>query len=162
MQFSKVISFDFDSVKKRWIKILKSGKSDIQRVKEAGPMGIDSGALKDMIAIYSETSQQGHPVIIGYLNKNQLAKPGELRLFSTDPAGTLNYYLWFRNNGIEINGIGNFLTKFNELKAGFDLFVLEYNAHTHTGNLGAPTTPPLIPTTANIDGAKAMNIKTES
>lgn len=37
--------------------------------------------------------------------------------------------------------------KYEELKAQFDDLQSKFNAHFHTGNLGAPTTPPLPPNT---------------
>ena len=35
-----------------------------------------------MVAIFAETSNNSEAVIIGYINKNQVAGPGEKRIFS--------------------------------------------------------------------------------
>ena len=54
---------------------------------EAMPYGVDSNPIKDMVAVYSETTGKGETVIIGYLNKNLKAEVGEFRTFSTDSNG---------------------------------------------------------------------------
>lgn len=160
MDLVKVISAEVKDLKRK-IKFLRSGKSDVQTAPEAMPFGYDSHPVKDWIAVYSKTSQNGKTVVIGYINKQQLAGVGETRLFSTDADGVLKTYLHLKNDGTaEFNGSDDYMVRFNALKTGFDTFVTEFNAHTHTGNLGAPTTPPTVPSTASIDNSKLDKIKT--
>ena len=118
MQLVKVLSSSYDKAKKRLIKLTRFGKSDTQTAMEAMPFGLDSNPIKDMIAVYAATSETGKEVIIGYLNKNQLADAGELRLFSTDATGSLKANVWLKKDGtIELNGnsLGG-LTKTIELQ----------------------------------------------
>ena len=105
MNLVKVISTQYDSFQKRMIKVLRFGKSDVQTPHEAAPYGVDSNPIKDMVAVFSETLEKGKPVIVGYLNKNQLAEPGEIRHFSTDSNGNLKFYTWLKSDGtMEIGG----------------------------------------------------------
>lgn len=100
-----VFSSSFDSLKSRVIKFLRFGLNDTQTATEAVPFGMDSNPVKDMIAIYSETSTMGEAVIIGYINENQLADPGETRIFSTDSSGGLKTYIWLKADGkIQLGG----------------------------------------------------------
>lgn len=72
---------------------------------ECSPFGDDANPLKDMDAIFCETEVGGEPVIIGYIQKDRLAKPGEKRIFSLDDEGLLSNDIWLKNNGtIEIGG----------------------------------------------------------
>ena len=59
MNLVKVISSEIDNTKRRIVKFLRYGKSDVQTSFEAMPFGIDSSPTKDMIAIYAPTGENG-------------------------------------------------------------------------------------------------------
>jgi hypothetical protein len=173
----KVISTAIESGV-RFIKYLRFGRSDVQESREAMPWGIDSNPIENAVAIYAPTGEKGKAVIIGYINRQQLADVGENRIYSTDSSGEESFYLHFKNDGTaEFGGDADFLARFNELKAGFDelksdfnSLVTAYNSHIHitTATVGATPTPGVIsPTTstgststASIDAAKINEIKT--
>jgi len=171
----KVISTEFDKLKHRIVKVLGLGSRDVQTGKEASPFGIDSNPVKDMIAIYAQTSVKGKTFVIGYLNVNQLAAVGEIRLFSTDKEGDLKISVWLKNDGtIEIGGNTKNMVRYQELESGFNALkedhnklVDAFNAHMHaTAATGPPSTPtpgigiPAQPSTADISGSKIDEIKT--
>jgi hypothetical protein len=161
-----------DAATRRLIKVLRFGKSDVQTPFDVSPFGIDGHAIKDMIAVYSETGEKGKAVIVGYINKNKLAGVGELRLFSTDQNGSEKFYVWLKNDGfLELGGAQNFAVKFNELKTEFNSLkeshnnlLTEYIAHVHTGGTISGSTGTTVstqtPNAANIDNAKNEKIKT--
>lgn len=157
---TKVISNSIKSAT-RFVKFLRMGKSDVQECRQVAPYGDDSSPIKGMAAIYAKTGEVGKPVIIGYVNKNQIADVGEKRIFSTDADGNVQMFLHLKNDGTaEFGGDADFMVRYNELKIGFDQLQKEFNAHTHTGNSGSPTTAPLVPSTADISAAKITEIKT--
>jgi hypothetical protein len=171
----KILSTEVDSMMRRVVKVLRFGKSDTQTPFETGPFGYDSNCPKDFIAVYAPSSMKGEPVIIGYINKNQMAEIGETRLYSTNTAGdTEKFYIWLRNTGeVEIGGDTNFAVKFNELKTEFNKLktnfnnhLTEYNAHLHSGGIltggltGVPSAPSAQTNSSNIDNAKNDKIKT--
>lgn len=163
MQIIKIISSEVDSFNRRVIKFLRFGKRDIQTSFDCAPCGIDANPIKDMVAIYSETTEKGKTVIIGYIKRQQLTAPGELRLYSTDAAGTLKFYTWLRANGtLELGGSTKHLTRFEELESGFNQLRSDFNSfltHVHGGS-GTPPAPPAVPSTASIATAKINEIKT--
>lgn len=158
-----VFSSSFDSLKSRVIKFLRFGLNDTQTATEAVPFGIDSNPVKDMIAIYSKTSTMGEAVIIGYINENQLADPGETRIFSTDSSGGLKTYIWLKADGkIQLGGTADNAVRFSKLEDGFNQLKSDFNnflTHVH-GTAGTPTTPPALPSTASISDAKIDEIQT--
>lgn len=168
---SKVLSTSIEKLS-RIVKILRYGKDDYLTCMEANAYGIDSNPIKDMVAVYAPSAEKGKAVIIGYINKNQKAAVGELRLFSTDADGVEKFYVWLKNDEtIEIGGTTNFAVKFNELKTEFNKlkqdhnnFLVEYKTHVHTGGtiMGStgPTTSTQTPNTSNIENAKNDKIKT--
>ena len=173
MNFVKVISSELDKVKRRIIKVLRFGRSDVRTSLEASPHGIDSVPVKDLIAIYSETGQDGDTVIIGYLNKNRLAEVGENRLFSTDENGVLSTFIWLKNDGtMEVGGDTDFMVRFSELETGFNQLksdlnslISTFNTHVHPGvTVGAASTLITVtletPSNADISNAKIQEIKT--
>lgn len=173
MNLVKTISTEINSLKQRVVKILRFGRNDVQTSFEASPYGIDSNPIKDMIAVYAPTTDKGETVIVGYINKNQKAGIGELRIFATDTNGIEKFYCWMKANGtMEIGGESNFAVKFNELKTEFNKlktdhnsFLTEYKLHTHAGVTvgGGSTAPPVstqLSNTSNIDNAKNDKIKT--
>lgn len=112
----KVISTDYDTFKKRIVKLLRLGRNDVQTALEVSPFGLDSNPLKDMIAVYSPTNEQGKTVLLGYLNKNQKAQVGEFRTFCVDSRGTQIFYTWLKNNGTyEIGGNNDNIVRYAKL-----------------------------------------------
>lgn len=112
----------------RFIKFLRMGKKDVQDCKESMPFGVDSVPIKDMIAVYANTSENGNPVIIGYLNKNQIADIGDYRTYSTDENGVVQTYIHLKNDGImEIGGTGDNMIRFTNTKAVTDEFKSDLN-----------------------------------
>lgn len=169
----KIISTEFDNLSRRVVKLLRLGRSDVQTSLEAGPYGVDSNPIKNMVALYIKTGEKGKTVIIGYINKNQQAAPGEHRIYSTDTAGVEKAYAWLRADGtIEINGdddnmvrYSELKTAFDELKSDFNALVTKYNAHVHPGVTAggastAPTTSSGSSSTADMSGAKIDEVKT--
>ena len=79
---------------------------------ECAPFGFDSNPVKDMTAVYADTSENGEPIIIGYINENQLADVGELRLYNSNKS-----YIWLKNDDtIELNGNSRTIVAFIDLK----------------------------------------------
>ena len=178
MNITKVISTTIERGR-RIIKVLRYGKSDVQTSYETAPFGVDSSPIKDMRAIYSPTAERGKSVIVGYINENQIAEDGEVRLFSVDSNGNLKAYTHLKKNGtIEINGSADNMVRysklavaFNELKADFNLHVSTFNAHFHdvatatavtpgVPGISTPTKTPSTPSTANISPSKIDDVKT--
>lgn len=138
----------------RTIKVSRYGKDDIVTGLEAMPYGDDSNPIAGMDAVYLELSSRKNKVIVGYINKQQLSAVGEKRIFSTDADGNLKFYLWLHSDGTcEFNGKNNHLTQFEALETAFNQFRTDFNNHVHSSN----GTPPTIPSTADVSGAKLNN-----
>ena len=91
---------------------------------ECAPFGFDSNPVKDMTAVYADTSENGEPVIIGYINENQLSEVGELRLYNSEQG-----YIWIKNNNtIELNGDKRTIVAFQDLKTELENTIVKVNA----------------------------------
>lgn len=103
----------------RVVKILGLGNTALT-ADECAPFGIDSSPVQNMLAVYAETEEAGDQVLIGYLNKDVLAAPGETRLFSLDPSnGSLSFYAWLKNDGtMELGGNADNLVRYTALNDG--------------------------------------------
>jgi hypothetical protein len=146
--------------KQREIKVLQFGAKTAD---ECAPFGEDSNPLKDMIAVYAETAEVGEPVIIGYLNENQLAAVGEKRLYSLKPDGSLSFYTWLRNNGtMELGGNAHNLVRYEPLNNALQSLVNKINAElvkiqtglTAVGGVYAPA-----PVSVDVSASKINEIK---
>lgn len=101
LTFSKLKSSSIEQGK-RILKVLQFGA---KTAKEVGPFGFDSSAPENWTAIYGETSNKGESVIIGYINKNQLAEAGGSRMYALDSSGEVVGYVYARASGVlELNG----------------------------------------------------------
>jgi len=147
---------------KRILKFLQFGAKTSH---ESMPFGYDGNPLKDTVAIHSSTSANGENVIIGYINENQLANIGEVRLYSLDSKKSIKSVLWLKNDGtIELNGNTYCLTKYEPLESSIkqldqkinDELVKIATAIAGVGGAYVPT-----PISTDISQAKAKNIKTE-
>lgn len=173
----KLISNTIDILGRVVSKFLSMGKGDVQEVVTSGPFGVDSRAVKDMVAIHAQTSVSGESVVIGFINKDCLSQVGETRLFSTDENGELQQFIWLKNNGdIHFGGDAGNLTRFQELETGFNQLksdhnelVSEWNSFCASYVPGSPTTiglPPTLSTstvtssTASIEDSKIDKFKT--
>ena len=177
MNFVKIIETSIDSIGRRLPKFLRLGKSDVQECFQVSSFGDDSNPIKDMVAVYGQTSEIGKNVIIGYINKNQISEPGEKRIFSTNQNGEVVFFFHMKNDGTaELNGTGDNLVRFSQLESGFnelkgDLndMISKWNSFVTSYVPGSPSTVGLPPTlagqnvtasTANISGSKIDKIKT--
>ena len=161
MILTKVISTLIESGLRK-IKFFRFGKDDVNEVRESMPFGIDSNPLKDMIAIYSDTATKGKGVIIGYINKHQIADVGELRLYSADNSG-VKFFIHLKKDGTcEFNGNTDFLVKHTKLNLDLQQTINQLNLQltaiatgiTGVGGIYVPT-----PVTLDISDAKTDKIK---
>lgn len=170
-----VDSSSFDKLKRRIVKFLRMGRSDNRECIQIAPFGTDSNPIKGMKAVYIKTSLNGDSFLIGYLNVDQLAAPGEHRTYSTDADGNLKSYVWLHDDGTaDILGNTDNMVRFSEMKKAFDKLrgdhndlVNAFNSHMHaTAGSGAPSPPtpgngvPASPSDADISAAKIEEIKT--
>jgi hypothetical protein len=160
----------------RFVKFLRMGKSDVQECRQIAPYGMDSNPIENMVAIYSKTGEDGKNVIIGYVNKNQIADVGENRIFSTDSDGNVQFFLHLKNDGTaEFGGDSRTMVRyqelesaFNQLKSDFNAHVAAYNSHIHpfvgvasgAPSSTTPTASSVNPSSADISGAEIQEIKT--
>jgi hypothetical protein len=178
----KLISTAIESGK-RIIKVNGFGRVDTRTASEAMPYGIDSNPIAAMEAVYSDTSNNGQRIVIGYINTQQLSEVGEMRLFATDANGAEKTRVWLHADGtIELGGAGDagsntnhaaqfegLQTAFNKLRSDHNALVSAFNSHMHaTAGTGSPSVPtpipgsiPASPSAADITPAKLTNIKTE-
>lgn len=173
MNLVKVVSSTVSNALQK-VKFLRFGDGDVQEKKTVTPYGIDSNPIPEMIALYAETGVKGESVLVGFINKNAIAQPGELRFFSTDTAGVEKSYLYFKADGfVDFNGTNDNMVRFSKLKTGFDQLktdfnnlVTLFNAHQHLSTTpGNPTsTPTAIATssTATINSAKIRALRTSA
>ena len=172
IQLVKIISTTIDSANRRLVKFFRFGKDDVQEVLSASCVGDDSPPIENLRGIYVQTSQVGTPVLVGYINDNQLAQPGEKRIFATDQNGNAILHFYMKSDStIELGGTGNYAvkyneleTQFNELQTKFNSFVNSYNVHFHATNGATPAYPPLInpPSTSGADITLTKNSKIQT
>lgn len=163
--YTTTISTSIDNLKRRIIKILRFGKSDVQTSLEVGPYGIDSNPIKDMVAIYAESAIKGDTVIVGYITKNKIADIGELRLYSTDSTGIEKFYAWLKKDGtMEIGGSTHNMVRFTpldvELKAEANKINVELTKIAGVLNSLAPGSYTPTPITVDISASKINEVKT--
>lgn len=156
MNIVKVISTELNDLSQRFIKYLRFGRNDVQTSVEAMPYGTDANPIKDMVAIYAETGEKGETVILGYLNKSQLAAVGEHRIFSTDSGGVISTFIHLKNDGtMEVGGGSDFMVRYSALQTEFDEMKGKLNDHIANWNTfanayvaGSPSVVGLPPTAA--------------
>ena len=162
MYLVKIITSSVDDLARRLVKFYRLGLRDVQTSLTVAPYGDDSVPVKDMIAVYSETSTKGNTVIIGYINKNQLAAVGERRLFSTNENGDEKAYVWLKNSGnLELNGKADNVVRYSKLDNGLQAEVTKINAQlaaisTAIGLLGGSYV--VNPVDVDISGAKVDDV----
>lgn len=146
----------------RSLKVVQYGAKTAEVVSDFGD---DSAPLKDMIAIYGPTGESGEAVILGYLNKNQIAQPGEKRIFSLKPDKSLSFALHLKNDGTcEFGGNTDNAVRYTALNTALqaekDLINTELTKIAAAINALAPGSYTPTPITLNLIQAKIDEIKT--
>lgn len=159
----------------RFVKFLCMGKKDTREYRQISTHGIDSCPIKDRILVFADTGEIGKSVVIGYINKEQIADVGEIRVYSTDADGVEKIYLHLKNNGTaEFNGDADNMMRykpandgFEELKRDLNTMISRWNAFATAYAPGGPSvvgTPPtaitVSPSAAAITNSKIAEIKT--
>ena len=145
---------------KRIAKVVQFGP---KTVGVSAPFGDDSSPLKDMIAIHASTGEAGESVVIGYINKNQISQPGEKRIFSLAPDGSLSFSIHLKGDGTcEIGGAADNLVRYVPLNAGLQAQDTSINLEltkiaTAIASLGGTYAP--VPISTDISAAKINQIK---
>ena len=154
----------FESAVELGKRILKVQQFGAKSANEVAPFGVDANPIKGMTAIYAETSNNSETVVIGYINENQLANSGELRLYSVDENKTLKSFIWLKNDGtIDFNGNSYSSVRFEPLKQGINnkdnLINIELAKIATAINAIAPGSYVPGNITTNIDSAKNEDLK---
>ena len=120
------INSSFIEKGKRILKIIQFG---VKTAIEVSSFGDDSNPIENLTAIYSDTSENGESVILGYINENQLSKVGEKRIYSLKGDGSLSSYFWLKNDGsAELLGANDNLVRYEALNAKLQEEITKINA----------------------------------
>jgi len=158
--FSKVRDFVIENGKR----ILKVQEYGVKTAKVTANYGDDSQPLKNMTAIYSPTAVNSEPVIIGYINTNQVAQEGEKRIFSQSLDGSLSFAIHLKTNGTcEIGGSVDNAVRFSALEGSLTSSNIELNVELvkiQASILALGGSYAHEPVTINISSSKIDQIKT--
>lgn len=155
----------FSSIFENGKRIIKSkGMGDsAMTTKECYPFGFDSQALEGWTAVYAETSNRDEAVVVGYINKNQLAAAGESRMYAVGSSGEAVAFVHCKATGtLELNGnefeAVRFLPLDQALQAQNLLIIAELQKiATSIGLLGGSYIPGTV--TINIQPSKSPTVK---
>lgn len=152
--------------KLRTITAVLFGPNDVKNAPECGPAGYDGSPITGLTAIFAKTTRRGDTVFLGYIPTNQLAQPGEARIYSTDSNGTEKAKIWIHGDGtVELGGTSgavnpNNATQYQALELAITNYLTLLNTAINTGIVGAGgayVPPPAI----NLTPAKLTKILVE-
>ena len=149
---------------KNGFKVLKVQEFGAKTAEQASDFGEDSTPLKDMVALYANTSEDGDNVIIGYLNKHHLTAEGEKRIFSLRPDGSMSIDIHLKNDGtLQIGGDAHTAVRFAPLNTAIQQQIAQaINAELtkiQAGITAAGGTYTPQPLNVDLSGAESQNIK---
>lgn len=167
MTLGKFFSSTLNTIGQRLVKAFTIyGTATAEQV---APFGDDSVPLKGMDVIYAETESDEQPVIIGCMNLNLLAQPGEKRTFAmklNDDGKTYSqiFYTWMKADGTyEIGGAVDNAVRYAKLNQGLQAQITKMQGQltliaAAIAVAGGSYTPGDI--TLDISAAKINEIKT--
>jgi hypothetical protein len=159
--FSKYSSAVIE-IGKRIIKASGIGGSAMT-AKECVPFGIDGQPREGWTAIYAETTNKSETVILGYINKNQLAEAGELRLYSVAESGASSAFVFLKAGGeIWLNSNQYSAVKFEPLQTAVNAQNVDINAELAKISIalaGLGVTYTVDPVTSDLSSVKSDKVK---
>ena len=159
IRFSKTNDSTTDSLTRRILKVLTFGKLSVNNAYQASPFGIDSNPMKGSTAVIAESTGNGEKVVLGYLNKNQIAERGGFRIYAEDEDGDESIYIYLRPNGqIEFGGNDDFMVRYSALETAFNELQQKFNTHIHPASSGT-TSPTATQSTGDITEAKINDFR---
>ena len=146
-------------------RILKALQHGAKTADECSPFGLDSNPINDSVAIFCQTETPSEPVIIGYIQRNRIAEPGEIRLYSVDEQGNQKNYIWLKKDGdIEVGGNTDNLVRYSKLDLGLQnqkiSIDIELNKIAIALNSIVPGSYSPIPINLDISQSKCDKVKT--
>lgn len=160
--FSKFKSATLEA-RKRLFKLLTMGGA--MTAKECLPFGIDGFPLENMTAVYSNTSNASERVVIGYVNAQQLAAQGEVRMYSITPSkpDEVAAYVWCKADAtVNLNGSTFTAVRYENLNTGLQAAVTALNGELtkiQTAIVGLGGTYAKVNVTLNIANAQSPTVK---
>lgn len=155
-----------ESIIERGYRLLKTfgrSKADVSTSYMVSSWGDDSQPIIGSDMVHSETATDD-TVILGVINKSNIAKVGEKRIYSTDDSGNVVVAIYLKNDGtIEIAGNSDNAVKYSELNNSITGLVNDINTEFNKISLaiaavgGAYTVTPI---TIDLSSAKNETIKT--
>ena len=147
----------------RLLKTFGRSKADVSTSYMVSSWGDDSHPSVNSDMVHAETATDD-TVILGIINKNQVALEGEKRIFATDQSGAVVVAIYLKNDGtIEMAGNADNAVKYSELNSLITGLVSDINTELNKISLaiaavgGAYTVTPI---TIDLSGAKNELIKT--
>jgi hypothetical protein len=149
ISFSKIKSSVIEAGKR----ILKVEQFGAKTAKEAYPFGFDSVPPEGFTAIFAETTNKDASVIVGYINKNQLAEVGASRMYALGESGEVSGFVYVRASGVlELNGSDFSAVRYENLKAKIYLLQTQINSQWPLIAAGIATGGgTYTPTSVNVD-----------
>jgi len=164
IKFGKYFSATLEAGR-RFLKVQRLGNNDVQTPRESMPFGVDSVPLdrEDFVAIVAESSEKGKPVVIGYINRNQIAQEGEMRIFSLKNNGQISQFIHLKGDEtIEFGGNSDNLVRFSPLSTALNNQATAINAELikiQTAITGLGGAYARANVSINISGAKIEEFK---
>lgn len=149
---------------RRLLKTFVRSQRDVQTSYQVAPWGDDSQPVKGARVAHATTAAED-TLIVGVINVDQKAAPGERRIFATDTDGNTVVDIWLRNDGtIEMAGGGDNLVKYVPLSTALGNYNTAVNGEltkiqAAISALGGAYA--LQPLTLDVSGAKVDNLKTD-
>jgi len=142
---------------------------DTQKIQQVLHAGEDDGLVKGSTAVILEISP-AYKIVIGIDDGIEPSMgDGEKKVYSQAGGSIKAFINCLKDGNIDINGDDDNAVRFskmeqayNDLRTDLNTFILLYNTHTHTGNLGSPTsTTPNVATisTSNMTAAKVNSVR---
>lgn len=130
MILSKVISTALAEGLRR-VKVACFGLKDARTATQLAPFGVDSNPLPNIRVVYANTAKAGNSYIIGCVNINNQADPGEFRAYSLKEDGDLSTYIWLHKTPgpgqIELGGTDYSAVRYQPLNTGMQNFKSQIN-----------------------------------
>ena len=145
---------------RRLMQVQITDDNDVQTAELMNPAGIDTNPVNGCLLTIVSGGRAWKIAIAANDGIAPSVDTGEIRIYCQVGGVIVSNVYCNKDGEVVCNDGTDYAVAFDDLKAAYDAFIIEYNAHTHKLVApGGPTDVPIVLSTSSVDASKVPTVR---